>query len=79
MMDQTKAGLRNNVGEAALRLLGKQAPIHSASQVRQEMEQTQEVPIATIQTVLRKDFSLSFGKVKKIPNQANSLRNLYKR
>ena len=38
-----------------------------------------KITLATIRSIMKKDYSLSFGKITKVPNKANSLRNLYKR
>ena len=43
------------------------------------MEQNQKISMATVRAILKKDYSLSFGKITKVPNKANSLRNLYMR
>ena len=86
LQHQTQTDLRDAICEQALQMLPSK-PIVSAAQVRHQVQQHQDkqdkqdrkISLATVQAVLKQDCNLRFGKVKKIANQANSLRNLYLR
>ena len=52
--------------------------ISSAAQVKQQVQpQDKKISLTAVRTVLRKDYGLRFGKVKRIPNNANKARNLF--
>ena len=83
LQQKKQAELRDAIGEEALQMM-ESRPIGSAAQVRHQVQEHQDkqdrkISLATVQAVLKQDCNLRFGKVKKISNQANSLRNLYMR
>ena len=72
--------MRDAVGETAQRMLDIPKTISSATQVKEQVQpQDKKISLATVRTVLMKDYGLRFGKVKRIPNNANTLRNLHMR
>jgi len=59
-------------------MLEGKAQIRSASRVLKQVEDSHDVKssVAKISKVMRENEGLRYGKVKKLPKQANSLRNL---
>ena len=72
-----KGILRNTIE----RLLLDNQKLHNAAMIQKEIDQQHhlEIPMLFIQRTLKEEFEMKWKRVKKIPHQANSTRNLYMR